>query len=255
MESFMSELFSFGAWVRQRRRALDLTRDELATQVGCSIVTIRHIEADERRPSKQLAARLADGLQISSEERPAFLQAARGELATDRLAVPGAGMERHIAGTVARTERDTSVFALASGTVTFLFTDIEGSTQLWAQNPQIMGPAIARHEAILRTVITASSGVVFKIVEDAIYAAFVSTLDAVLAAVEGQHAIAAEPWIPAPRCVCAWRCSAGWSRSTTATILGCRLAASRTCWLPATAARSCSRRPRWSWRASSFRLR
>src|SRR6266566_3984135 len=78
LEQSMSELFSFGAWVRRRRRALDLTRDELAAQVGCSVVTLRFIEADERRPSKQLAARLADGLQLSPEERPAFVQAARG---------------------------------------------------------------------------------------------------------------------------------------------------------------------------------
>src|SRR5262249_893266 len=71
-ERWMNELFSFGAWVRQRRRALDLTRDELAAHVGCAATTLRHIEADERRPSKQLAARLADGLQIAPEERPAF---------------------------------------------------------------------------------------------------------------------------------------------------------------------------------------
>ena len=51
----MSELFSFGAWVRQRRRALDLTLEELAAQIGCAAVTIRHIETDERRPSKQQA--------------------------------------------------------------------------------------------------------------------------------------------------------------------------------------------------------
>src|SRR5262245_18167261 len=76
VERSMSELFSFGAWVRQRRRALDLTLEELAAQIGCSAVTIRHIETDERRPSKQLAARLADGLHVSQEERPAFLLAA-----------------------------------------------------------------------------------------------------------------------------------------------------------------------------------
>src|SRR4029079_10049674 len=103
----MSELFSFGAWVRQRRRALDLTREELAAQVGCSIVTIRHIEADERRPSKQLAARLADCLQISPEERPAFLQAARGEGASDRLAAPAVSVERSNAGALAPAERAT----------------------------------------------------------------------------------------------------------------------------------------------------
>src|SRR6478672_2983759 len=125
MERFMSELFSFGAWVRQRRRALDLTLEELAAHIGCAAVTIRHIETDERRPSKQLAARLADGLQLSPEERPAFLQAARGELATDRLGAPGAGVARHIGAGLAPAERDTAPLPLPSGTVTFLFTDIE----------------------------------------------------------------------------------------------------------------------------------
>ena len=190
----MSELVSFGAWVRRRRRALDLTRDELAAQVGCSVATIRRIEADERRPSKQLAARLADYLQLVAEEHAAFVQAARGELATDRLAAPGAGVERRIGGGIAAAERDTPVLSLPSGTVTFLFTDIEGSTQLWFQNAQTMGPAIARHEALLRAVIAASGGVVFKTVGDAIYAAFASALDAVRAAVDGQRAITAEPW-------------------------------------------------------------
>jgi len=190
----MSELFSFGAWVRRRRRALDLTRDELAAQVGCSVATIRRIEADERRPSKQLAARLADYLQLSTEEHAAFVQAARGELAVDRLAAPAAGVARSSAGGIAPAERETAALPLPSGTVTFLFTDIEGSTQHWAHNPQTMGPAIARHEGLLRAVMTAAGGVVFKTVGDAIYAAFASTLDAVQAALAGQRAIAAEPW-------------------------------------------------------------
>src|SRR5690242_8755761 len=121
----MSELFSFGAWVRQRRRALDLTRDELAAHIGCAVTTLRHIEADERRPSKQLAVRLADGLQISADERAAFLQAARGERATDRLAAPAVSLERSVGGALAPAMHDTAPLPLPSGTVTFLFTDIE----------------------------------------------------------------------------------------------------------------------------------
>src|SRR5262249_28701795 len=124
LERSMSELFSFGAWVRQRRRALDLTLEELAAQIGCAAVTLRHIETDERRPSKQLAARLADGLQASTEERPAFLQAARGERATDRLAAPALNVEHSIVGARAPSQRDTPTLSLPSGTVTFLFTDI-----------------------------------------------------------------------------------------------------------------------------------
>lgn len=195
----MSDLYSFGAWVRRRRRALDLTREELAAQVGCSVVTIRRIEADERRPSKQLAARLADCMQLfSAEEHAAFLQAARGELAVDRLAPPAALAKHSIGGGLTAAERDTATLPLPSGTVTFLFTDIEDSTQLWAQNAQTMGAAIAHHEAILRAVITATGGVVFKTVGDAIYAAFSSALDAVRAAVEAQRSIEAEPWGTTP---------------------------------------------------------
>src|SRR5262250_2503379 len=156
VEKPMSELYSFGAWVRQRRRALDLTRDELAAQIGCAVTSIRHIETDERRPSKQLAARLADGLQLAPDERPAFLQAARGGLAVDRLARPAESVERSIAGAIAPIERDTPALPLPSGTVTFLFTDIEASTRLWSQNPQTMGAALARHESILRAVITSA---------------------------------------------------------------------------------------------------
>src|SRR5919206_4457990 len=79
---------SFGAWIKRRRRALDLTQEQLAQRVGCAAGTIRKIEADERRPSRQLAELLADHLAIPAAERTAFLQAARSELAVDRLASP-----------------------------------------------------------------------------------------------------------------------------------------------------------------------
>ena len=50
---------SFGTWLRHQRRQLDLTQTELAARVGYSVVTIRKLERDELRPSKQLAERLA----------------------------------------------------------------------------------------------------------------------------------------------------------------------------------------------------
>jgi predicted ATPase/transcriptional regulator with XRE-family HTH domain len=79
----MSTTISFGRWLSARRHLLDLTQDELARRVGCSIVTIRKLEADDRRPSKQIAERLADQLQIAPDERAAFLQSARGQPAAD----------------------------------------------------------------------------------------------------------------------------------------------------------------------------
>jgi predicted ATPase/transcriptional regulator with XRE-family HTH domain len=76
----MDAPITIGAWIRLRRRTLDLTQDELAVRVGLSVAAIRKIERDERRPSRQTAELLADGLQIAAAERPAFLKAARGEL-------------------------------------------------------------------------------------------------------------------------------------------------------------------------------
>ncbi len=80
---------SFGHWIRQQRRALDLTQDELAVRVGCSISAIRKIEGDERRPSRQVAELLAEILHIPSTDRPAFLKVARMELAYDHLETIG----------------------------------------------------------------------------------------------------------------------------------------------------------------------
>jgi class 3 adenylate cyclase/DNA-binding XRE family transcriptional regulator/tetratricopeptide (TPR) repeat protein len=86
----MEHLTSFGYWLRRRRKALDLTQEELARLVGCALGTIKRIEIDERRPSKQLAARLADCLQLSEEERTVFVRAARMQLGTHQMPSPGA---------------------------------------------------------------------------------------------------------------------------------------------------------------------
>ena len=71
---------SFGAWVRTRRRQLDLTQAELGARAGCSEAAIRKIEADERKPSRQLAELLAAALEIPAPEKESFLQFARGVL-------------------------------------------------------------------------------------------------------------------------------------------------------------------------------
>src|SRR5262249_9426723 len=70
---------SFGTWLRLKRKALDLTREALAERVGCSAATIRKIEAEERRPSAQIAERLAGIANIPLDERRAFLRFARGD--------------------------------------------------------------------------------------------------------------------------------------------------------------------------------
>jgi predicted ATPase/class 3 adenylate cyclase len=81
-----------------------------------------------------------------------------------------------------------------SGTVTFLFTDVEGSTRRWEQDSVAMRTAIERHLAILDEAIHANNGLRFKTIGDAIQAAFPTALDGVLAAVAAQRALVAEDW-------------------------------------------------------------
>jgi len=81
-----------------------------------------------------------------------------------------------------------------SGTVTFLFTDIEGSTRLWATQHDAMRASLARHDALLREHIEAHGGHVFKTAGDAFCAAFATATSAVEAALAAQRALRAERW-------------------------------------------------------------
>src|SRR6188472_1159140 len=76
----MSDIFSFGEWVKQRRKVLDLTQAQLGQRVGCAVITIKKIERDERRPSQQIAELLAEHLAVPQGERAQFLSMARGQL-------------------------------------------------------------------------------------------------------------------------------------------------------------------------------
>ena len=77
-----------------------------------------------------------------------------------------------------------------SGTVTFLFTDIEGSTQLWESVPEAMRSALERHDALVRAAIEAHGGYVVKTTGDGAHAAFGRAGDALAAAVAMQEALA-----------------------------------------------------------------
>ena len=75
----MKPQHSFGDWLRRKRKALDLTREELAQRVAYSAATIRKLEAEERRPSVQIIERLAKIFNIPESEKSSFLRFARGD--------------------------------------------------------------------------------------------------------------------------------------------------------------------------------
>src|ERR1041385_7392853 len=82
----------------------------------------------------------------------------------------------------------------ATVTATFLFTDIEGSTKRWEQQPEAMSAALAYHDTLLRVAIERYGGRVFKTVGDAFYAVFPDALPALEAAVYAQRALHSVEW-------------------------------------------------------------
>ena len=127
----METPISFGYWIRRQRKALDLTQQILAERVGCSVAAIKKIESDERRPSRQIAERLADVLGVPASQREVFVGVARGLHPVDQ----------HLLAREPAIPTLAQRSALPTGTVTFLYTDIEGSTQLWKQHHQAMAAA------------------------------------------------------------------------------------------------------------------
>src|SRR5688572_12503579 len=83
---------------------------------------------------------------------------------------------------------------LPSETVTFLFTDIEGSTTRWEHQPAAMASALARHDALLRAAIQSHGGYIVKTMGDAFHAAFSRAPDALAAALDAQQQFQAEAW-------------------------------------------------------------
>ena len=88
---------------------------------------------------------------------------------------------------------------MPTGTVTFLFTDLEGSTRLWEEHPEAMKAALAQHDSILRDAVGAHSGHVVKTTGDGIHAVYSNAADGIVTAVDIQRQIAQVDWpLPEP---------------------------------------------------------
>jgi predicted ATPase/transcriptional regulator with XRE-family HTH domain len=112
--------YSFGNWVKHRRKALDLTQQELSRRVGCSVSLIFKIESDERRPSRQIAELLAEHLEIPPDQRDLFLKVARQAKAIDELgalspvSLPGAPIRDSKPALLSQTSQPTLPVPLTS---------------------------------------------------------------------------------------------------------------------------------------------
>src|SRR4051794_26763971 len=85
-------------------------------------------------------------------------------------------------------------YPFPSGTLTFLFTDIEGSTSHWEHHLQATKTALVRHDAILQESIESQGGHVFKLIGDAFCAAFPVSSQALQAALTAQRTLANQKW-------------------------------------------------------------
>ena len=83
---------------------------------------------------------------------------------------------------------------LPTGTVTFLFTDLEGSTRLWEEFPDTMGDALARHDEILREAVQRHRGAIVKTTGDGVHAAFTSARDGIDSALDAQLVLQGTEW-------------------------------------------------------------
>jgi predicted ATPase/transcriptional regulator with XRE-family HTH domain len=120
---------SFGVWLRSRRRQLDLTQAELGARAGCSAAAIRKFEADERKPSRQLAELLGRALEIPEAEMSAFLQVARGVLLDEFPADQAKSNTEHpnnlpvlLTSTIDRSKELTAVTSLITDPTVHLVT-------------------------------------------------------------------------------------------------------------------------------------
>ncbi len=144
-------------------------------------------QADALRAYQRLRSVLADELGLEPGEEARRLEAAI--LAQDPVLNVGPAVSES-----ADVGREGLSAGLPAGTVTFLFTDIEGSTRLWQHDEVSMGAALTRHDDLLRQVIAEHSGVVFSAMGDGLAAAFGTASAAIAAAVAAQRVLGGEVW-------------------------------------------------------------
>jgi class 3 adenylate cyclase len=178
---------SFGKWLRHRRRELDLTQEELARLVGCAPITIRKLEGDEMRPSKQLADEVGRHLGIPLEQRECFVRLARD-------VTPHFASDFDSLANVAEQPATPAGDRGPSGTLTMLFSNIGRSTKLSQRLGNQFPALLNEYRRILRSSCAKWSGYEVDASGDSFFAVFTGAVQAVAAAADCQCLLAAHPW-------------------------------------------------------------
>ena len=190
-------------------------------RIGCGLALGRHGEVAgelaglvaEFPLRERLAALLMTALYRCGRrgEALAAFEAARRALAEELGLDPGpelAGLQAQVladdpalaapaavpGGAVSAAAEGAAALGLPQGTVTFLFTDLEGPTRRWEAHPQEMRDALARHDVIVRGAVESHGGVVLSTMGDGMAAVFASARDAIRAVLAAQQGLAAEDW-------------------------------------------------------------
>jgi predicted ATPase/class 3 adenylate cyclase/DNA-binding XRE family transcriptional regulator len=195
---------SFGGLLRQLRDEAGLTQDELAEAARVSQRAVSDLERGINATArKDTAGLLAGALGLDGQVRELFVAAARGRVpAAEVLAVVQAGAGGPAARGMPR--RDGAALAgppgepgqlVSAGTVTFVFTDIEGSTVLLRRVGEgVYAQLLADHHALVRSVLAAHGGRELNTLGDGFFAAFASPRACVAAVIQMQQVLEGHAW-------------------------------------------------------------
>ena len=190
---------SFAGLLRQLRAGARLTQEELAEAAGLSPRSVSDLERGVSRTAhKDTAVLLAGALSLSGPVGELFVAAARGRAAAAEVL---AARQPDAAGALAAAVTGSLPLDLAgvaggwAGTLTFLFTDMEGSTGLLQRlGGDVYGRVLAGHHAVIRSALAARGGTEVVMLGDGFFAVFSSARACVAAVLEMQQALHAQAW-------------------------------------------------------------
>jgi predicted ATPase/class 3 adenylate cyclase len=185
----LSTLTTFGDLLKFLRRRAQLSQRDLAIAVGYSESQISRLETNQRPPDPtSILALFTPALGIEAEPEITDRLLALAKVSRTLLSTPKDHED------VEGLKNPFVPSALPTGIITFLFTDIEGSTPLWESMPKAMKASVAQHHTILREAIEGKGGKIFQVIGDAFQASFIDPQQALAAALLAQHQLQEASW-------------------------------------------------------------